>query len=167
MTKNGFQGLHKPLMGCHCRFLDIELTASPIDTGVNSYLNCSIQRVTEARWVTLVSWHDRPDNLVRTGPTPRTKDRYRMNITDKTSLALPEGHADWLAQLMEWAHIEALLVAVGAQTIEGDGSRVRFALNNVLGHLPPTAPGEGSQTVPGQGARQFLEQAGVKPGNSP
>ena len=38
---------------------------------------------------------------------------------------------------LEWVRIEALFIAAGAQTIEGDGSRVR------------------------KDARQFLEQAGI------
>lgn len=42
---------------------------------------------------------------------------------------------------LEWLRIEALFIAAGAQTIEGDGSRVRFILNNVVGtfHRPHPA----------------------------
>ncbi len=33
---------------------------------------------------------------------------------------------------LEWRRIESLFVALGAQIIEGDGSRVRFLLNGVI-----------------------------------
>ncbi len=39
---------------------------------------------------------------------------------------------------LEWWRIESLFLALGAQTIEGNGSRVRFVLNGVIGtfHRP-------------------------------
>jgi hypothetical protein len=42
---------------------------------------------------------------------------------------------------LDWAHLETLLTALGAQAIEGNGSRARFILNNVVGtfHRPHPA----------------------------
>jgi hypothetical protein len=34
---------------------------------------------------------------------------------------------------LDWAHLETLFTVLGAQTIEGNGSRMRFILNNVVG----------------------------------
>jgi hypothetical protein len=64
---------------------------------------------------------------------------------------------------LEWARIEALFVAAGAQTIEGDGSRVRFALNGVVGTFHRPHPAKEAKPYQVKDARQFLEQAGVTP----
>jgi hypothetical protein len=64
---------------------------------------------------------------------------------------------------LEWRRIEALFVALGAQTIEGSGSRVRFMLNDVIAtfHRPHLAKEAKPYQV--RDARIFLENAGVKP----
>ncbi|BCG27339.1 hypothetical protein TUM18999_55300 [Pseudomonas tohonis] len=36
------------------------------------------------------------------------------------------------ARTLEWARIESLFLALGARSIEGNGSRVRFELNGVI-----------------------------------
>lgn len=43
-----------------------------------------------------------------------------------------------VSSTLEWRRIESLLQAVGAEVIEGSGSRVRFELNKVIGtfHRP-------------------------------
>lgn len=64
---------------------------------------------------------------------------------------------------LAWAHIEALFVAVGAQSIEGDGSRVRFVLNGVVGTFHRPHPTKEAKPYQVKDARQFLEQAGVTP----
>jgi hypothetical protein len=67
---------------------------------------------------------------------------------------------------LEWARIEALFVAAGAQTIEGDGSRVRFAMKKVVATFHRPHPAKDAKPYQVKDARQFLEQAGVQPGNS-
>jgi hypothetical protein len=47
---------------------------------------------------------------------------------------------------IEWSAIESLLVAVGCEIIEGNGSRVRFVFEGQV-----------------RDAREFLSQIGVKP----
>jgi len=64
---------------------------------------------------------------------------------------------------LEWARIEGLFVAAGAQTIEGDGSRVRFVLNNVVGTFHRPHPAKEAKPYQVKDARRFLEQAGVRP----
>jgi hypothetical protein len=64
---------------------------------------------------------------------------------------------------LAWLRIEALFVALGAQTIEGDGSRVRFYLSGVVGTFHRPHPAKEAKPYQVKDARQFLEQVGVKP----
>jgi HicA toxin of bacterial toxin-antitoxin, len=64
---------------------------------------------------------------------------------------------------LEWARIEALFVAAGAQTVEGDGSRVRFVLHDIVGTFHRPHPAKEAKPYQVKDARQFLEQAGVTP----
>ncbi len=62
-----------------------------------------------------------------------------------------------------WADIEALLVHVGAELVEGRGSRVRFVYGDMVGtfHRPHQAKEAKPYQV--KDARQFLENIGVRP----
>ena len=64
---------------------------------------------------------------------------------------------------LEWRRIEALLVALGAQTIEGSGSRVRFVLNDVVATFHRPHPAKEAKPYQVRDARILLENAGVKP----
>jgi hypothetical protein len=64
---------------------------------------------------------------------------------------------------LEWSDIEKLLKAVDAQVIEGNGSRVRFILNNVVGTFHRPHPAKEAKPYQVADARRFLEQAGIKP----
>ncbi|HEX9024023.1 MAG TPA: type II toxin-antitoxin system HicA family toxin [Geobacteraceae bacterium] len=64
---------------------------------------------------------------------------------------------------LEWRRIEALFVALGAQTIEGSGSRVRFALNGIVATFHRPHPEKEAKPYQVRDARTFLENAGVKP----
>ncbi len=64
---------------------------------------------------------------------------------------------------LEWARIESLFVAVGAKAIEGNGSRVRFELNGVVGTFHRPHPDKEAKPYQVRDARTFLEQAGVTP----
>lgn len=64
---------------------------------------------------------------------------------------------------LEWRRIEALFVALGAQTIEGSGSRVRFALNDIIATFHRPHPEKEAKPYQVRDARTFLENAGVKP----
>jgi hypothetical protein len=63
---------------------------------------------------------------------------------------------------LEWRRIEALFVALGAQTIEGCGSRVRFDLNGVIATFHRPHPAKEAKPYQVRDARSFLENAGVK-----
>lgn len=64
---------------------------------------------------------------------------------------------------LEWRRIEALFTAVGARTIEGSGSRVRFELNGVIGTFHRPHPQKEAKPYQVRDAQLFLEKAGVSP----
>ena len=64
---------------------------------------------------------------------------------------------------LEWKLIESLFVAVGAQVVEGSGSRVRFELNGVVATFHRPHPQKEAKPYQVRDARRFLEQAGVRP----
>ena len=63
---------------------------------------------------------------------------------------------------LEWRRIEALFVVLGAQTIEGSGSRVRFVLNDIVATFHRPHPAKEAKPYQVRDARTFLENAGVK-----
>jgi len=64
---------------------------------------------------------------------------------------------------MEWRRIEALFGAVGAETVEGDGSRVRFFLNGQVGTFHRPHPHKEAKPYQVRDARAFLQNAGITP----
>jgi hypothetical protein len=64
---------------------------------------------------------------------------------------------------LEWSRVEALFNALGARTVEGNGSRVRFELNGVVATFHRPHPDKEAKPYQIRDARTFLEQAGVTP----
>jgi hypothetical protein len=64
---------------------------------------------------------------------------------------------------LEWRRIESLFVALGAETIEGNGSRVRFVLNGIMATFHRPHPAKEAKPYQVRDAKTFLENAGVKP----
>ena len=64
---------------------------------------------------------------------------------------------------LEWRRIETLFIALGAEVIEGRGSRVRFELNGVVATFHRPHPDKEAKPYQVRDAREFLTQAGVKP----
>lgn len=64
---------------------------------------------------------------------------------------------------LAWRQIEALFVALGAQVIEGRGSRVRFELGGVIATFHRPHPHKEAKPYQVRDARDFLTQAGIKP----
>lgn len=62
---------------------------------------------------------------------------------------------------LEWRQIESLFLAVGANRIEGTGSRVRFELNGVVATFHRPHPQKEAKGYQVKDARVFLEKAGV------
>jgi len=64
---------------------------------------------------------------------------------------------------MEWRRIEGLFLAVGAERIEGKGSRVTFFLGEARADFHRPHPDTAALRYRVKAAREFLEKAGVKP----
>jgi hypothetical protein len=64
---------------------------------------------------------------------------------------------------LPWRDIEALLVALGAEMTEGNGSRVRVALKGVRAVFHRPHPQKEASKGAVKSVRRFLEAAGVKP----
>lgn len=64
---------------------------------------------------------------------------------------------------LEWRRIEALLLALGCQVIEGNGSRVRFAKDASIATFHRPHPTKEAKPYQVRDVRQFLENLGVKP----
>lgn len=64
---------------------------------------------------------------------------------------------------VKWAAIEGLLVAAGAQIIEGDGSAVRFERNGVIAYFHRPHPAKEAKRYQVRDAREFLIKIGVAP----
>ncbi len=64
---------------------------------------------------------------------------------------------------LEWKAIEALLIASGAEVIEGRGSRVRFHKSGEIGTFHRPHPKKETKPYQVKDARDFLIRIGVKP----
>jgi HicA toxin of bacterial toxin-antitoxin, len=64
---------------------------------------------------------------------------------------------------LEWRKIESLFVSLGAEIIEGAGSRVRFALSGIIASFHRPHPEKEAKPYQVRDAKKFLENAGVKP----
>ena len=62
-----------------------------------------------------------------------------------------------------WADIENLLVAVGCELIEGNGSRVRFVFRGEVETFHRPHPAKEAKRYQVRAARDFLTRIGVKP----
>ena len=84
-----------------------------------------------------------------------------MNTTNRKTLAAI--FSSPTPATLEWRRIEALFVALGAQTIEGAGSRVRFELNGVVASFHRPHPQKEAKPYQVKDAKLFLQQAGLQP----
>lgn len=64
---------------------------------------------------------------------------------------------------IEWAAIEALLIAVGCRVIEGSGSRVRFECRGVMASFHRPHPQKEAKRYQVRDARELLTKLGVAP----
>lgn len=62
-----------------------------------------------------------------------------------------------------WHDVEALLIALGAEISEGNGSRIRVALKGVRAVFHRPHPQKETHKGAVKSVRRFLEAAGVKP----
>ena len=62
-----------------------------------------------------------------------------------------------------WRDIESLLIALGADVTEGNGSRVRVALHGVRAVFHRPHPQKETEKGAVKSVRRFLSEAGVQP----
>ncbi len=84
-----------------------------------------------------------------------------MNKAHKITLIAVFSHPT--SNTLEWRRIESLFVSLGAEIIEGAGSRVRFALNGTIATFHRPHPEKEAKPYQVRDAKTFLENAGVKP----
>lgn len=71
--------------------------------------------------------------------------------------------ADPVPNSIEWRRVEALFLALGAELVEGGGSRVTFLLNGRRADFHRPHPGKEALRYRVKAAREFLEKAGIEP----
>ena len=64
---------------------------------------------------------------------------------------------------VEWAAIEAVLVAVGCTLVEGSGSRVRFVKDTMIETFHRPHPAKEARRYQVRAARDYLIRLGVTP----
>jgi hypothetical protein len=84
-----------------------------------------------------------------------------MNSKQIQTLALV--FKDPVSGTIEWAAIESLLFATGADVIEGNGSRARFQKNGEVEAFHRPHPAKEAKRYQLHAARDFLERIGVVP----
>ena len=84
-----------------------------------------------------------------------------MNSKQRKVLALV--YADPIPKSLEWLEIESLLLAIGAELIEGNGSRVRFHKDSIVATFHRPHPKKEAKPYQVKDARNFLTQLGIKP----
>lgn len=84
-----------------------------------------------------------------------------MNSKQKRTLITI--YTDSVSASLAWKDIESLLVSIGAEVIEGNGSRVRFHKNGVIASFHRPHPKKEAKSYQVKDARSFLKQLGVEP----
>ena len=86
-----------------------------------------------------------------------------LNVNNKQRSTLKAIFTNPVPANLEFKKMESLFLALGAKLIEGDGSRVRFVLNNVVVSFHRPHPHKEAKPYQVRDARSFLKQAEVKP----
>ena len=84
-----------------------------------------------------------------------------MNSKHRKTLAAV--FTDPVSGTIEWMAIEGLLLAAGAQRIEGRGSRVRFEKDGEIANFHRPHPSKDAKRYQVRDARDFLERIKVTP----
>ena len=90
-------------------------------------------------------------------------DTYAIMLKKKHQTTLDAIFAKPVRSGIVWKDIEALLKALGAELSEGNGSRIRIALNGCKAVFHRPHPRKETDKGALVSMKHFLEQAGVKP----
>jgi len=84
-------------------------------------------------------------------------------LNNKQRRTLAAVFTDPVSGAIEWASVESLLLAAGAQRIEGRGSRVRFEKDGEIETFHRPHPTKEAKRYQVRAARAFLQRIGVTP----
>ena len=86
-----------------------------------------------------------------------------MSLTGRHRTTLEAIFADPVRAGIAWRDVEALFVAAGGEISEGNGSRVRVALNGIRAVFHRPHPHKETDKGAVKSVRRFLSEAGVRP----
>jgi hypothetical protein len=86
-----------------------------------------------------------------------------MTVGGKHRATLEAVFADPIRASIAWRDIEALFVACGGEVSEGNGSRVRVALNGVRAVFHRPHPQKETDKGAVRSVRRFLQEAEIRP----
>ena len=89
--------------------------------------------------------------------------RYHFSMKAKYKKILVAIFTDPVDGNMEWAKIEALLVALGCRVIEGAGSSVTFEKDGIRAYFHRPHPTKAALRYRIKDAREFLKKLGETP----
>jgi len=84
-------------------------------------------------------------------------------MTSKHRKTLKEIFHDPVKSSIVWDDIEAMLMALGAERFEGNGSRVRFLLNGIKAVFHRPHPQKETDKGAVKSVRCFLQEGGIRP----
>jgi hypothetical protein len=84
-------------------------------------------------------------------------------MNSKQTKTLKAIFSDPVSGTIAWADIERLLVSVGCQVIEGNGSRVRFEFEGQIASFHRPHPEKEAKRYQVREAREYLTKIGVRP----
>ncbi len=88
---------------------------------------------------------------------------YVASVNSKHRQTLAAVFTDPVSGTLVWADVERLLIACGAQVVEGNGSRVRFVFGREVETFHRPHPAKEAKRYQVRAARDFLERIGVRP----
>jgi hypothetical protein len=86
-----------------------------------------------------------------------------MKLSGRHQATLDAVFADPVRAGIPWRDIEAMLAACGAEITEGQGSRVRVALNGVRAVFHRPHPQKETDKGAVKSVRRFLQEAEIQP----
>jgi hypothetical protein len=86
-----------------------------------------------------------------------------MRLSNKQRKTLKAVFDDPIRSDVPWADIETLLMALGAEIAEGNGSRIRIALGGVRAVFHRPHPRRETDKGALKSMRRFLREAGIQP----
>ncbi len=84
-------------------------------------------------------------------------------MNSKQIKTLQRVFSDPVSSSIAWKDIESLLIAAGAEVMEGSGSRVRFVKSEIIATFHRPHPKKEAKPYQVKDARLFLIQIGVTP----